>query len=101
MIDGVFFKELVTHTDERGFFREVFRASDEFFSAGFGQLSHSLVYSGVVKAWHAHKIQTQWNYIISGLLKVVLYDRRLESSTKGQWMEILVGDYQPVRAYCF
>jgi dTDP-4-dehydrorhamnose 3,5-epimerase len=101
MIEGVFFKDLITHADERGFFREVIRTTDPFFSAGFGQLSHSLVYPGVVKAWHAHKHQTQWNYIISGLLKVVLHDLRLNSSTRGQTVEFLAGDNQPTRAYCF
>jgi dTDP-4-dehydrorhamnose 3,5-epimerase len=101
MIEGVSFKELITHTDERGFFREVIRSTDEFFSAGFGQLSHSLVYGGVVKAWHAHRVQTQWNYIISGLLKVVLYDLRPDSSTRGTTMEFLAGDHQPARAYGF
>jgi len=101
MIEGVSLKELITHADERGFFREVIRSTDEFFSAGFGQLSHSLVYGGVVKAWHAHKYQTQWNYIISGLLKAVLYDLRTDSSTMGKKMEFLVGDHQPVLAYCF
>jgi dTDP-4-dehydrorhamnose 3,5-epimerase len=30
MIDGVVIKELVTHTDERGFFREIIRATDDF-----------------------------------------------------------------------
>ncbi len=47
MIEGVSFKELVTHTDERGFFCEVILFTDEFFSAGFGQLSRSLVYGGL------------------------------------------------------
>jgi len=44
LIDGVVFKELVTHTDERGFFREIIRVTDGFFGAGFGQWSHSLMY---------------------------------------------------------
>ena len=50
-IDGVVLKELTTHADERGFFREVIRESDEFFDH-FGQWSHSLMHPGVAKAWH-------------------------------------------------
>jgi dTDP-4-dehydrorhamnose 3,5-epimerase len=99
MIEGVVFKDLVTRADDRGFFREVIRSSDDFFSAGFGQLSHSLIYPGVVKAWHAHRYQTQWNYVLSGLLKVVLHDWRPDSSTAGRTMEFLTGDLQPVRVY--
>ena len=46
MIEGVVFKEMVTHTDERGFFREVLRASDPIFSEGFAQWSHTKSYTG-------------------------------------------------------
>jgi len=38
-IEGVVLKHLVTHTDERGFFRELIRETDEFFDR-FGQWSH-------------------------------------------------------------
>ncbi len=31
MIEGVVIKELVTHVDERGYFREIIRATDDFF----------------------------------------------------------------------
>ena len=89
-IAGVEIKELVTHADERGFFREIIRASDPFFE-GFGQWSHSLMYPGTAKAWHHHRRQTDWWYCI-GALKVALYDLRPESSTKGSLMEFLMGD---------
>jgi dTDP-4-dehydrorhamnose 3,5-epimerase len=101
MIEGVVFKELITHVDERGFFRELIRVTDDFFAEGFGQLSHSLVYPGVVKAWHAHKTQVQWTYVICGLLKVALHDYRPKSPSYRETMEFLSGDNQPVCVYCF
>ena len=101
MIEGVIIKELVTHTDERGFFREIFRFSEEFEKISVGQLSHSLVKEGVVKAWHGHKEQFQWNYVVSGKIKVALYDNRSESSTYWETMEFLVGDDEKPRAYYF
>jgi dTDP-4-dehydrorhamnose 3,5-epimerase len=101
MIEGVVLKDLITHTDDRGFFREIIRVTDDFFATGFGQLSHSLVNPGVVKAWHAHRQQTQWTYVVCGLLKVALHDGRPQSPTYRQTMEFLVGDNQPVRVYCF
>ena len=58
MIRGVVVKDLVTHGDERGFFREIILSTDDFFSEGFGQWSHSLMFDGVIKAWHLHRIQT-------------------------------------------
>ncbi|HKW59191.1 MAG TPA: dTDP-4-dehydrorhamnose 3,5-epimerase family protein [Candidatus Dormibacteraeota bacterium] len=89
-IQGVVVKQLVTHEDERGFFREVMRETDEGFER-FGQWSHSLMHPGVVKAWHIHRRQTDWWYVI-GALKVALYDTRDDSPTKGQLVELLMGD---------
>jgi len=101
MIQGVIFQNLLTHTDERGFFREVIRVSDPFFANGFGQLSHSLVNTGVLKAWHAHRWQTQWNYVVSGLIAVALHDTRPESPTFGETMEFLAGEAQQAVCYMF
>ncbi len=98
MIDGVVIKDLVTHADERGFFREIIRVSDDFFSEGFGQWSHSLMYQGVAKAWHIHSRQIDWWYVGSGVLKVALHDKRQESSTFGVTMELLMGDNQSAKA---
>ncbi len=97
MIDGVGLKSLETHRDERGFFREIIRVKDDFFEEGFGQGSHSLMYPGVIKAWHIHKQQTDWWYVGTGVLKIVLYDKRPESSTYRQIMEIMLGDYHDAR----
>jgi len=93
MIEGVITKELVTHTDEGGYFREIIRVTDDFFGEGFGQWSHSLVNQGVAKAWHLHKIQTDWLYLVMGTMKVGLHDTREDSPTHGQTMEILLGDH--------
>ncbi len=94
MIEGVAIKELVTHTDERGFFREIIRATDEFFSAGFGQWSHSLMFDNVIKAWHYHELQTDWWYVATGVLRVGLCDMREHSRTYKETMDFLMGDYQ-------
>ena len=48
MIEGVEFKELKTYTDERGYFREVLRASDPIFTERFAQWSHTMSYTGVL-----------------------------------------------------
>ncbi|MEN6384209.1 MAG: dTDP-4-dehydrorhamnose 3,5-epimerase family protein [Phycisphaerales bacterium] len=94
MIDGIVFKKLVTHKDNRGFFREIIRSSDESFSEGFGQWSHSLMYDDVIKAWHWHKVQTDHWYVCSGVLRVGLCDMRENSKTYKQTMDFLMGDNQ-------
>jgi len=91
MISGVIIKELVRHPDERGFFEEMIRKTDDFFSEGFGQVSHSFMVSGVVKAWHIHKTQVDWWYVVSGVVKAVLYDLRESSKTFKQLNEFILG----------
>ncbi|MBI4023816.1 MAG: dTDP-4-dehydrorhamnose 3,5-epimerase family protein [Verrucomicrobia bacterium] len=95
MIEGIVFKELVTHRDERGFFREILRVTDDFFKEGFGQWSHSLMHQGAAKAWHIHKSQIDWWYVVGGVLKVALHDTRPNSPTRRETMEFLMGDHQP------
>jgi len=97
MIEGVEFKSLITHPDDRGFFREVIRVTDDFFGEGFGQISHSLVHQGVVKAWHLHRIQTDWWYIAGGVVRVGLHDTRTDSPTYRETMDFLMGDGQRER----
>jgi dTDP-4-dehydrorhamnose 3,5-epimerase len=92
MIDGVAFKQLVTHPDERGFFREIIRVTDAMFGEGFGQLSHSLMHAGVIKAWHVHPTQIDWWYVPIGALKVALHDLREDSPTNGVTTELLLGE---------
>jgi dTDP-4-dehydrorhamnose 3,5-epimerase len=92
MIEGVEIKQLVTHADERGFFREIIRETDGFFTH-FGQWSHSLMYPGAAKAWHIHQQQTDWWYVI-GALKVALHDLREGSPTRGETMTFMMGDSQ-------
>jgi len=97
MIQDVCFKKLKTYTDDRGFFREIIRKTDNFFGEGFGQLSHSLMYDYVTKAWHYHNIQTDWWYVCNGVLRVGLCDLRKESKTYKQTMDFMLGDHQTVQ----
>lgn len=97
MIEGVIIQKLVTHADERGFFREILRDTDEFFPENFGQLSHSYMFDGVIKAWHFHNIQTDFWYVCSGVLRVGLCDMRKESRTHMETMDLLMGDLQDAK----
>lgn len=91
-IFGAELKALVTHHDERGYFREIIRSTDPFFEAGFGQWSLSLMHTGVAKAWHVHQIQWDWWYVAQGALKVALHDLRVSSPTYGETNTFFLGD---------
>ena len=90
---GVELKELVSHGDKRGFFREIIRKTDDFFPAdSFAQWSHSKMQKNVVKAWHYHHVQYDWWYVPIGNVQVVLFDNREESPTYKQKMVFNIGD---------
>lgn len=93
MIDGVELKQLTTHNDDRGFFREIIRSTDQFFD-GFGQWSHSRMHSGVAKAWHIHQVQIDWWYVPNGVLKVALSDRRPGSPTFRETIDFRMGELE-------
>lgn len=92
LIEGVITKKLVRHSDERGFFGELIRVTDDFFKEGFGQLSHSLMYEGIIKAWHIHKTQVDWWYLAKGTTWVALYDMRKGSKTYQRINEFFLGE---------
>lgn len=94
LIEGVELKSLITHSDERGFFREVLRITD--IEEGFGQWSHSLSHTGVIKAWHIHQIQYDYWYVPFGVIKAALCDTRQDSPTYKLLNEFMMGDgYDP------
>ena len=95
MIEGVKIKKLNPIPDERGRVMEIIRKDDEIFNK-FGQVYMTSAYPGVVKAWHYHKIQTDFFCVLKGMMKVVLYDGRAGSSTKGEVNEFFMGEYNPV-----
>ncbi len=95
MIDGVMIKKLTVIADERGRLMEILRADDEMF-AGFGQVYMTTAYPGVVKGWHYHKRQSDNMAVVRGMMKIVLYDGREGSKTRGDIDEYFAGVYNPI-----
>ena len=94
-IDGVKIKELKMIPDERGRLMEILRSDDDIFEK-FGQVYLTTAYPGVVKAWHYHKGQTDHMVVVKGMMKIVLFDDREESKTKGGLMEFFMGDHNRI-----
>jgi dTDP-4-dehydrorhamnose 3,5-epimerase len=91
MIDGVLIHPLRQIPDERGKIMHMLRADDPHFEK-FGEIYFSTVFPGVVKGWHIHKEMTLNYAVVFGTIKLVLYDERRESPTKGESMEIFLGE---------
>lgn len=95
LIEGVKAKKLKQIKDERGWLMELLRSDWEEFEK-FGQIYITTCYPGVVKAWHYHKKQTDHFICIKDTAKVVLYDGREDSPTKGLINEFFMGEKNPL-----
>ena len=95
MIEGVVVKPLKVIPDERGFLMEILRADDPFFEK-YGQTYLTVAYPGAVKGWHYHKKQTDHMCALKGMAKVVLYDDRKDSPSRGEVNELFIGERNPV-----
>ena len=95
LIDGVMTKRLAVHADERGRLMEMLRSDDEVFKK-FGQAYLTTAYPGAVKAWHYHKVQVDHFVCVHGMMKVVLYDDREGSATRGRLNEFFLGTHNPM-----
>lgn len=95
MIEGVVVKKLRVLPDERGRLMEILRRDDDFF-VQFGQVYLTSAYPGVVKAWHAHRLQTDHLTALKGMAKLVLYDDREGSPTRGEINEFFIGEHNPL-----
>jgi dTDP-4-dehydrorhamnose 3,5-epimerase len=91
VIDGVAVRLLKQIPDERGKVMHMLRADAPHFER-FGEIYFSVVYPGAVKAWHLHKRMTLNYAVLCGSIKLVLYDDRQGSTTRGQLMELFVGE---------
>ncbi|MDP3791576.1 MAG: dTDP-4-dehydrorhamnose 3,5-epimerase family protein [Candidatus Omnitrophota bacterium] len=91
MIGGVLTEKLQKIEDNRGKVMHMIRRDSPLFTA-FGEIYFSSVNSGVVKAWRKHLKMTQCFAVPVGKVKLVIFDDREGSSTKGEMLEMEIGE---------
>jgi dTDP-4-dehydrorhamnose 3,5-epimerase len=89
-IEGVKIHPLRRIPDERGTIMHVMSSKDPWFER-FGEVYCSTVYEGVIKGWHRHREMTLNYSCVHGRVKVVLFDDREGSASRGSVMEIYLG----------
>jgi len=90
-ISGVEILPLKRIPDERGEIFHMMRSDSSHFNR-FGEIYFSSVFPGVIKGWHLHE-KMELNYAVPvGRIKLVLYDGRENSPTKGNLQEIFLGE---------
>lgn len=82
-IDGVVATRLREIADARGAVLHMLRADAADFTR-FGECYFSEVVPGAVKAWKRHRVQTQNLAVPVGRLRLVIFDDRESSPTRGQ-----------------
>jgi len=90
-IQGVVVKPLRKIPDERGCIHHMLRCDDPIFEK-FGEIYFSTIYPNAIKGWHSHKQMTLNYTVIKGMIKLVLFDDRKDSPTKGNLMELFIGE---------
>lgn len=91
MIEGVLLVPLRRIVDERGMVMHMLKRTDPHFRE-FGEIYFSTVRPGVVKGWHLHDRMTINYAVVQGAIKLVLYDARAGSATRGELMELFIGE---------
>lgn len=91
MIAGVRVDPLTRIADERGSVMHMLRSDDPAFER-FGEIYFSTVWPGAIKGWHLHTRMTLNYAVVSGQIKLVLYDDRKESPTHGEVQELFLGE---------
>jgi dTDP-4-dehydrorhamnose 3,5-epimerase len=96
-IAGVQIVRLSRIPDERGTIFHMLRRDDPHFLE-FGEIYFTSIYRDVVKGWHRHRLMTLNYCCIWGRIKLVIYDDRDDSPTRGHLQERFLGpdDYSLV-----
>ena len=89
MINDVKITPLKIISDNRGKVMHMLRTDSAAFEK-FGEIYFSTINNQSIKGWHLHK-ESVLNYVcIKGKVKLVLYDDRERSSTKGVWQKLIL-----------
>ena len=90
MIEGVAVTQLSELSDPRGSVLHMLR-SDALEFTQFGECYFSEIVPGAVKAWRRHRAQTQNLAVPVGRVRMLIYDDRGGSPTRGQVKAVELG----------
>ena len=84
LIDGVWTREVRNVVTANGVTTELYRADWGVVDGTVQQAIHVALRGGALSAWHQHRERWDFLFVVGGHLRVVLYDPREESPTRGQ-----------------
>jgi dTDP-4-dehydrorhamnose 3,5-epimerase len=95
LIDGVRMKDVRNIVTRNGITRELYRPDWGVVSGTLQHMIHVCLRSHAISAWHMHEVQTDHIYPINGLGKLVLFDDRPKSRTRGKVNQFNVSPMRP------
>lgn len=91
--DGMTFREVPTHGDDRGSVVEMFDTRWGWHPDPVGFVYSFIIRPGVVKGWGLHQRHEDRYFLLQGEMELVLFDVRPESSTYGQVSKVYLSGY--------
>jgi dTDP-4-dehydrorhamnose 3,5-epimerase len=95
LVAGVQFRPTRPVPHEDGHVTEVARASWELLGKPVVQVHISTTFTGRIRAWGLHPLGTDRLFVVSGLMKLAVFDGRKDSPTFGQLNEFVVSEKNP------
>jgi dTDP-4-dehydrorhamnose 3,5-epimerase len=94
-LDGVLVREVRHVPRDHGIITEVFRPEWDPSGMPVAQVYQSRLFPGAIGAWSCHARTTDRLFVNQGHVKIVLYDDRDESQSRGRLVELHAGDARP------
>jgi dTDP-4-dehydrorhamnose 3,5-epimerase len=92
LIDGVVRRSSITHPDERGTLTEIFNPVWDFSDDPLVYVYQVTIRPGQIKGFVLHRAYSDRLFFSLGTLKVVLYDDREDSPTRGMLNELFFSE---------
>jgi dTDP-4-dehydrorhamnose 3,5-epimerase len=94
-IEGVQFRPARPVPHEDGHVTEVARASWDILPTPIVQVHTTTTFPSRVRAWGLHQLSTDRLFVVTGLIKIVIFDGRKDSSSYGRINEFTLSDKNP------
>jgi len=95
LIDGVRVREIKNVPKSNGVLTEIFRSDWGLDSGIVQQVFQTTIAPAGLSAWHVHQFTTDRLFVSLGLLKIVLFDARESSPSRGCVNELKFGTERP------
>jgi len=96
MIDGLIINQEKKISSPKGDILHAMKASSLGY-VGFGEAYFSEVHTGVTKGWKRHRSATLNLIVPVGTVRFVIYDDRQTSKSRGEFVDVTVGEKNYIR----